>query len=307
MRLYNFPFEVKVRGKAMFPTAVKLPEWARDARYRNAVAEMVVQEVRRVGDYTEEGLEKPLWSPDAPSTMDWNTIEAWMKEIAPIEEEQIVEWMQTAAAANVIISAREEEYKKLGSSLVGNSDDAYIPGLSVEDVRFRPELGRTVASRGYAVMETPRGNVDVSVPGKATGIFRDLLCWGACLDAYLVQWTGVLLKWRELTTNPSGDLGFPNFRGLVAPQFFAHSSSIPAPVNMVTMRVCSDKPQTISIRGRSVDDYRDVILEQNISVPEGESEVSFYIFGFPVVPVMAVEMQPEDGTKTVLRKWEVLP
>jgi len=305
--LYNFPAEVKVHRRAAYPTVAKLPEWAENAAYRNAAAEMVLREVRPVGRYSEAELEKAPWCPDAPSTMDWNSIESWMKEIAPIEEEQIVEWMHSAAAANVVISAREEEYKRLGSSLVGVSDDPYIPGVTVQDLNFRSELGRTVAGRGYSILETPRGTVNVPVPGKATAIFKDVLAWAAVLDAFLVQWTGVLLKWRELATNPSRDLAFPSFRGLVAPQYFTHASSLPVPVNQVTIRVASDKAQTLTIRGRSVDDYTDVILENTVEVPSGESEASFLVFGFPAVPTMVVEVQPEDGTRTILKKWEVLP
>ncbi|RLG86311.1 MAG: hypothetical protein DRO39_03500 [Thermoprotei archaeon] len=210
-------------------------------------------------------------------------------------------------AANVVISARMEEYKRLGSSLVGASDDPFIPGLKVEDIRFRSERGRDVAARGYAVLETPRGSVNVPVPGKATAVFRDLLAWGAVLEAFLVQWTGVLLKWRELATNPGDRVAFPSFRGLAAPQFFVHSSSVPAPVNIARFSITTDRPQTITIRARNVNDYTDVMFEDRIQLGEGRNEVELPIFGFPVVPAMVIEIQPEDGAKTILDWYEVIP
>jgi len=306
LRLYNFPFEARVGRQTLFPTVAKLPEWMAEPRYRAAVALPGSPSVRVVGPYSEEGLEQPMEGP-APSTMDWDRIVAWSREIAPVEDPSIVSWMHTAHSANVVISARMEEYKRLGSSLVGASDDPFIPGLKVEDIRFRSERGRDVAARGYAVLETPRGSVNVPVPGKATAVFRDLLAWGAVLEAFLVQWTGVLLKWRELATNPGDRVAFPSFRGLAAPQFFVHSSSVPAPVNIARFSITTDRPQTITIRARNVNDYTDVMFEDRIQLGEGRNEVELPIFGFPVVPAMVIEMVPEDGTKTILDWYEVIP
>jgi len=306
LRLYNFPFEVRVGTRTYFPTVAKLPRWMAEPRYRAAVAILGRPSVKAVGPYSEEGLEQPLEGP-APSTMDWDTIVAWSREIAPIDDPSIVSWMHTAHAANTVISARMEEYKRLGSSLVGGSDDPFIPGLKVEDIRFRSETGRTVAGRGYAVLETPRGNVSVPVPGKATGVFRDLLCWAAVLEAFLVQWTGVILKWRELATNPGDRIAFPNLRGLVAPQFFVHSSSVPAPVNIARFSITTDKPQTVVLRARNINDYTDVMFEEKIQLSGGRNEVELPIFGFPVVPAMVIEIQPEDMTKTILDRYEVIP
>ena len=307
LMLYNFPFEKRIGVTTYFPTVAKLPKWMTEPRYRAAVALPGRASVRVAGPYTEEGLGRPLESPDAPSTMDWDTIISWSREIAPIEDPSIVEWMYSAHAANVVISARMEEYKRLGSSLVGASDDPFIPGLKVEDLRFRSELGREVAGRGYAILETPRGSVNVPVPGKATAVFSDLIAWGAVLEAFLVQWTGVILKWRELATNPSNRIAFPSFRGLVAPQFFVHSSSIPAPVNIARFSISTNRAQTIIFRARNINDYTDVMFEDRIGLAEGQNVVELPIFGFPVVPAFVVEIQPEDGTKTILDDYEVMP
>jgi len=307
MTLYNFPFKLRVGRKTLFPTVAKLPEWAVNNACRNAVAEFGEIKVVKIGPYSETGLAMPPESPSAPSSIDWDAIMEWSRSQQSLDDPAMVEWMYWAHAANTIISARMEEYKRLGSSLIGESNDPYIPGLKIEDIRFRSELGRVVAERGYANLDTPRGSVRVPVPGKATAVFKDLISWGAVLNAFLVQWTGVLLKWRELATNPDKELAFPNFNGLVAPQFFTHSSSIPAPVNIITMRISSNKPQTISIKGRNVDDYTEVISEMSVNVPEGESESTVVIYGFPVVPPMVIEMQPENMTKTILKSWSVIP
>jgi len=307
IRNYNFPFKAAAAGRILYPTVAKLPEWMLRPQSRLAVALSGEPEIKVVGPYSEDGLEAPPESPDAPSTMDWGTIISWSRKIAPIDDPSIVEWMHSAHAANIVVSARMEEYKRSGSSLLGASDDPFVPGLKVEDLRFRPELAETVAERGYGILETPRGNVNVPVPGKAAGIFKDLLAWGAVLEAFLVQWTAVLLKWRELATNPAERIAFPSFRGLSAPQFFVHSATIPAPVNLAQFSVSTDRPQVVTLRGRSINDYRDVLFENRISLAEGQNAVDLPIFGFPVVPAMVIEMQPEDGAKTVLDYWSVIP
>jgi len=305
--LYNYPFKIKVMGQTMFPTVAKLPEWAKDPMYRNAAVMPGQSTIKSGGGYSEEGLAKPIEFQDAPDTLDWDAIMNYVKSVAPIEEPDIVEWMHEAAAANVMLSRTVEEYKRAGSSIVATSNDAYIPGVRVEDLSFRPEIGRTVASRGSAVVVTPRGNYNVPVPGKATGIFKDLISFAAVINAFLKQWTGVLMKFRELATNPSKRISFPSFKGLAAPLFFTHASSVPAPVNLAEFSITTDKPQTVVLRARSVDDYRDVLFEEKISLNKGQNIIDYPLFGFPVVPTMVIELQPANNTKTILDYWAVYP
>ena len=307
MVLYNFPFKMKIAGEIVFPTVAKLPEWATNTAYRNAVAMPGKPEISVVGPFSEIGLGRALGFEDAPETMDWDAILSWVKDIAPIEEEQITEWMQTAAAANVICSRFMDEYKRAGSLVIAKSGDPYIPGVKAEDLEFVPEKGMTVANRGYGVVSTPVGNFNVPVPGKAMGVFKNILAWGAVLESFLVQWTGVLMKFRELVTNPQNRISFPSFKGLTAPLFLTHSSSIPAPVNLAEFSISTDKPQTVVLRARNVDDYRDVLFEDKIKLQKGQNIVYSPIFGFPVVPAMVIELQPEDNTSTILDYWTAYP
>ena len=309
MVLYNFPFKMKIAGEIVFPTVARLPEWATNAAYRNAVAMPGKPEISVVGPFSEAGLGKALEFPDAPETIDWDSIMSWVKDIAPIEEEQIVEWMQTAAAANVICGKFVDEYKRAGSLVIARSGDPYIPGVKAEDLKFVSERGMTVANRGYGVVSTPTGNFNVPVPGKATGIFKNILAWGAILESFIIQWTGVLMKFRELVTNPQNRISFPSFRGLTAPVFLTHTSSIPAPVNIAEFSISTNKPQTVVLRARNVDDYRDVLFEDkdSITLREGQNVIQYPIFGFPVVPAMVIELAPEDNTKTILDYWTVTP
>lgn len=305
--LYNFPFKVNVMGKTLFPTVAKLPEWAANPAYRNAAVMTGAPTIKLAGPYREDGLGEPLEFHDAPKTTDWDKLVEYAKSVGPIDEPDIVEWMHTATAANVVISRVMEEYKRAGSSIVGTSNDAYIPGVKVEDIKFNPELGRTVASRGRATVVTPRGNFNVPVPGKATGVFKDILSFGAVLESFLKQWTAALLKFRELATNPQSRISFPSFRGLSGPLFFTHSASLPTPVNLAEFSISTNKPQAVIIRGRNVDDYRDVLFEDKIELAQGQNVILFPFFGFPAVPPMVIELQPADQTSTILDYWSAYP
>jgi len=305
--LYNFPFKVRRFGMTAYPTVAKLPDWAVNPAYRNAAVVTGEATIRVVGEYSEDRLCDPLEFPDAPKTLDWNAIESYAKSTAPVDGVDIVEWMHTAAAANIVISRCMEEYKRAGSSIVGASNDAFIPGLKVEDISFKSEEGRIVSSRGSAVVSTPRGNFNVPVPGKSTIVAKDLLAFGAVLESFLKQWVGVLLKFRELATNPQDRISFPSFRGLTAPMFITHASSIPAPVNLADFSITTNKAQNVVIRGRNVDDYTDVLFEDTLSLSEGQNQIQYPLFGFPAVPPMVIELQPENDTNTVLDYWSVYP
>jgi len=78
-------------------------------------------------------------------------------------------------------------------------------------------------------------------------------------------------------------------------------------VNIARFSISTNKPQTVVLRARNVNDYTDVMFEDRISLAEGQNEIEYPIFGFPVVPAFVVELVPEDMTKTILDFYEVLP
>ena len=309
MVLYNRPFKIMVEGKGFFPTVMKLPTWATPPVIgQKALVTVGPKSIGVVEPYSEEGLLGAPEFEDAPVTLEYGTIESYMKEIAPIGEAEIAEWMHSAAACNCVLSARMEEYKRAGSAIVAASDDPYIPGLKVEDLKVRSELAKTVADRGYGIVESPAGNFNCPVPGKATGVFPDLLCWSSVVEAFLVQWTSALVKFRELATNPSSKIGFINTRGLTAPLFFGHSSEmLPFPVNMVEMSVSSDKAQSLGMNARSTDDYTDIMFSDRFALSKGENLISFQTLGIPFVPPMVMELQPDNETSTILNYYRVSP
>ena len=316
----NFPEErTPLFGKKAYPTKMAIPSWDVIRRPpsikvgplalpspfpRPAMVTNLKTDV--IGDYDESGLCSAPSKPDAPVTLSFDEMKSYMAKIAPIEDPTIVEWMHWSAAETTICEMVAEEYKRAGCELEGVSDDPYIPGCRISDIKFKSEVGDTVARRGSGVMATPRGDLDVPVPGKITGIFEDLLCFGAITNAWLVQWIGSLLKWGELATNPQSRIRFPSFNGLVAPQFIGHEAGAAFPTNFVTMGISTDKAQTMKVKYREPSDYTQEITSLDIDLREGRNEVSYTLFMLFYVPTMVVELIPEDMTSTILDSYSVL-
>lgn len=315
---WNFPEEQAILGEMLYPTLMAIPSWDTLRRPpsikigplafppllpRPAMVSNLKVEV--IGDYSEEGLCSAPSDPSAPPTLSYSKVKGYMEKKAPIGEIDIVEWMHWSSADNIICEMVEEEYKRAGSRLETKSGDPYIPGCRVSDIRFRKEKGSVVAERGNGVLVTPRGNLNIPVPGKVNGIFDDLLCFGAITNAWPVQWTGTLMKWGELTTNPQSKIRFPSFSGLVAPQFIGHEADLAAPTNYVEMDILSDKAQTMKVRYREPSDYTQGITDLDIDLKKGENKVSYTLLMIPYVPTMVVELQPEDMTGTILNSYSV--
>lgn len=320
-RRFNFPEERIALGGKAFPTLLEVPDWSRiqppmsltvfGFTFRPPPRPGYISnlKVALIGDYNERGLLPAPSAPDAPVTVDYSPFKAHAEAIAPITEPDIVEWMHWATACEIIAEQMEQEYKRAGSYVVATSGDPYIPGVSLEDLKFRSEEGTVVSSRGTGVVVTPRGNFNCPVPGKATGIFSDLISWAGILDAWMKQWTGLLMKWLELATNPQDRIRFGNFNGLVAPQFIGHEAENPAPINFVHMVVSTDKAQTMKARYRESSDYTQEICGVDISLNQGQNDVTYQLFALPYVPTMCVEIAPEDNSSTILDSYStsVLP
>lgn len=316
--LWNFPEERIILGVTEFPTLLSIPDWDVIRRPPSIKAgplsippllprpAMVSNlSVKVIGDYNEEDLCSAPSNPEAPVTLSYDSIKGHVERIAPIEDPAVVEWMQYSGTEDLICEMTQEEYRRAGSNLVSVSGDPYIPGCRVDDISYKSERGEVVAGRGNGVLVTPRGNLNVPVPGKTTGIFEDMLCFGAISNAWPVQWAGSLLKWKNLTKNPSSRIRFPSFAGLVAPQFIGHEADMAFPTNFVTMDISSDKAQTMKVKYREPSDYTQEITSLDIDLREGRNEVSYTLFMLFYVPTMVVELIPEDMSSTILDSYSV--
>jgi hypothetical protein len=265
--------------------------------------------LRRAEPDLERGLLRSSLLPWVPVAIDSRAALEAVRSEAPVDGVEVVEWMQLAAADNAVFGAMADEYNRLGSQLLSGSGDAYIPGVRVGDLRGESVSGSVVASRGYGTVVTPRGNFNVPVGGKATFARDDVLAWAALPWCSVVQWCLTLLQWKDLAKLPVRQrVRFASSSGLVAPNFFAFTPKLPVPLVTLRMGLTSNRDQRVVVRGRGVKgSYHSVLFEDSFKISAGENEVVYNVLGFPYVSSFTLELQPSDGTQTVLDYIEVFP
>jgi len=300
--------EIPVR---FYPTTIRFPLWARPLTIRTALTRIRISEprVRLISEKfnLERGLYRSLYMPRLKPALNPADILKSIKAEVPIDGVEVVEWMQLSAAENAILSARVEEYNRLGSQLVSGSTDSYIPGLVVEDCRIRKERGSIVGTRGYAIAETPRGTFNIPRLGKRAGIFRDLITWASMYYQGSIQHCETLLKWKSLAETPiRNTVGFyRDGRGNAAPNFFVQIPPRPKLTVTVRQRFSSDRDQTLNINFRDPTNYTNVVGTKSVDIAAGENEVTYTVSAFPYCPPLVAEIQPEDNTQTKLEEYVV--
>lgn len=304
--------QVEATSRRFYPSSLVLPRWAGALTLAPALSRFNVSEPR-VRDIStesamERGLSRSLYMPEYHPTLDPGEILSGLRQEVRVDGVEVVEWMLLSAAENAVLSARCEEYNRLGSQLVSGSTDAYLPGLTVEDCQIQKERGSVVGSRGYAIAETPRGNFNVPVLGKNSGVFRDLITWASMYYRATVQHNESLLKWKSLAETPiRQSVGFyRDNRGNAAPNFFAQVPTRPALTVTVRQVFSSDKNQTLNINFRDPTNYSRVVGSKSVAIASGQSEVTYTISAFPYVPPVVAEVQPTDGTSTKLDEYVVI-
>lgn len=301
--------ELEIR---LYPTKVQLPLWVSTVGITAGLATLSVLDVeitqinptfdlKFLPQLTRKNLMVPSIFPHLPAALNSATYVEMISAQTPVDGREIVEWMHSAAANYAMLLARADEYNRLGSRLLVGSNDAYVPGLRVDDSQFTSVSGTTVSTQGYGEVNTPRGTYRVPAGGKADGIFRDHLSWAAIPRITGIQWVGVLAKWAELARTPIRDaVGFPNAEGRVGPQYFTLASGRPAMRVNVRAGITSDKPQKLTITLRDPSDFTRVIANFTVDIPTGSSEIRFRMRAIPYVPPMVTQIYPQDNTQTRL-------
>lgn len=292
----------------MMPTVVSYPTWYRGLK---RVKEVIIGEENITmidSEFTLRGLMSSPVVPDAPVAIDPNDVLPFVEKMAPVDGKEMTQWMHEAMAQNIVMSARIMEYNS-GSPgyLTGNSTDPRYPGLVVGDIRFQSEPGLKIREKGYGTVITPLGNYHVPFRGKRPGIFKDLLSWGSCTSAGVIQWVASLLKWLRLKETPIRQrIGFyMDLRGNNAPNFFVQKPKFPRAALRVKQVFSSNDRQEIHIRFRDPSDYTRVVGEKVLDISRGTHAIEYSVSAFPFVPPLVSEIQPEDGVQTVLVEYDV--
>ena len=242
--------------------------------------------------------------PKVEPTLDFEKVLSFFRQEAPVDNKEIVEWMQESAAVNALLDQRMEEYNRY-SNMVSASGDANIPGVYVDDIRFKRETGWTVYRRGYAyVYSPPVGTVRVDNRSGRTIIARNYLAWAGVRANNTYQWNGLLAKWRSLARTPiRSTIGFINFYGIIAPHFFVQEPSNRTESIESTIVISSSEEQEVTLTFRDPNDYTRVLDEAKINVGAGVYEIRYANASYPAVPPVVVEVQPQKPT--ALRSFTV--
>ena len=273
----------------------------REVKLKRPLVDIPESEFRR-------GLAQSTLFPWLPTAVSSKEVLPSVQSEAPIDGKEIVEWMQLATAEGAILDGACEDYNRLGSQLLSGSNDAYIPGLRVGDLRGSSVIGSTVVRQGYGTVITPRGNFNVPVGGSATGIFSDILAWARLKWAGAVQWLLSLLHWRDLASTPINErVRFPNLDGAVAPQFFKVGCMFPPPAMMMHIGFTSDRDQRIALVGRSPGNYTNQVFSDTIDIPAGQSTMDYLLIGGLPISAFVLHIQPQDNTNTILDSLGVTP
>lgn len=311
--MWNFPAKRKnAEGVVYYPTRAILPEWATAAKQeegekRISFGELILSKISTKFDLGEIGLLKSPLFPELPLALDSSSLLPLIKSAMPVDDVEIVDWMQHSTADNAILTARMDEYNK-HSRIDGVAGDPYIPGVRVSDIYFISRPRADVVSRGYGELASPRGNLRI-IPGSGeTLITPDLLAWGGVkpFPTEGIQWTGELLKWRELAKTPiTTPIGFPSFEGIATPNFFLQAPEEESGRVRISQIIASDKEQRIPISFRSPSNYTKVIDESTIRLDKGITEISYVIASYPSVPPVVFQAQPGKGCTTTLNEYHV--
>jgi len=222
----------------------------------------------------------------------------------PVDDTEIVEWMHDVTAANVVTTAREAEYNE-HSQFIVRDGDPNIPGVRTSSLAYRRVSGYTYRRQGYATAVGPIGSIRVPANSLIPLIGKDFLGWAFAGKSYACQWHGALAEFMRLANSITRPVGFPNIEGFVAPFFVLQQPDKQAQRVRVRMVFDSDRDQRVNITFRDPSDYRRTIDEGWIDIPKGTSTVEFVVASYPSVPPVVNHMQPKNGTRTVLNRFEV--
>ncbi len=233
-----------------------------------------------------------------------------VKKIAPIDGREVVEWMQETLAANMVLFSLQNDIENAGGVFRSGAGDGYVPGVRVGNLYFKSDRGTVVRRRGYAIV---RGNniPDIKVPidtGKLVFLKNKLIALLGAFNPRELQFNGFIALWEKLPRTPiNARLRFGIIQKIPIPQFIHSAPRIPAPAVINRIGISSEKQQRINIKGRRVDRPSEVVYEDTVTVPSGQSEVMVQTASFPLMPPVILQITPESPGKLTMDYVDTIP
>lgn len=139
----------------------------------------------------------------------WTELFEAVKEVAPSDGVEMVDWMHEAYASNLIVLHTIESYNRYGGLFESNSGDPYVPGVAVSDAAFLSTPGSKVKSDGYAVGIYTSNYYGVPLYKRVFS--HDLIVQWLVTIVARTQWVGFIGRLRQAISLPwSGTLALGN-------------------------------------------------------------------------------------------------
>jgi hypothetical protein len=280
---------------------------------------MITAEVREVKLISPQVDLSNIPSPKAFPWLSFNFSDpqgvlAQVRQSAPSNGQDVVGWMQDAAALNAYAQVTEETYNSIGAIALGSSSgsgsaqllsavgDGFIPGVRISNsVYFVSQNGYQVQRQGYAVVGTPYGQYQVPVGGNALIAVKDLLAWAAVPYTYWIQFLAALFQWLRLARVPfSQKVTFPTAGNMTGPQFFDVSPGLPLPGVLLIIGLESPSDQDVIIAGRGPSgSYDSQYFSKTVHLQQGQQDVYLFVYGFPAVSEFTLEVWPQNGSTVI--------
>jgi hypothetical protein len=306
-QLFNNPLSrLNSDGVRYRPTRMKLPSWVDHNIMTEGVDEIASASIDVSIERISEARPKNILRdsdmfPNAAKEFNAKELLESFEEETTAPDVEVVDWMNKSAVEHAVLDAWAKEYGR-NSSVSINTGDPYYPNLEIGSYEFPEETGNTIASRGWATLQTPDGNVEVPDRSGKAVFNEDNIGLGAMSSGGGGgQGHGAIAKFEELAETPIQDsIRFPGLKGYgsdiwTAPNVFNQAPEEESEQQKVSFNVSANSEQDVKFAFRNPNDYSQTISENTLTVPEGTSQVEFQMAASPAVPPLTTEMNPNNG------------
>ena len=309
-RLFNNPLtRVNTNGVRYRPTRMRLPSWVdRDTMTEGVddVSSSLDFNIERISGTRPVDILKqsPIFE-DVRKHFKAAPILEDIKEKAPVDDQEIVGWMQQSAADSAVMTSWARAYGENSSVEAATGDPRFPANESTADFSFRGQRNQELKSSGTATFQTPNGNVSIADKSSKLVADGDTIGWGAAeSEPSGVQWKGTVAQFKDLAETPiENPLPFPEVGSKMGRQKIPNVLNQAPPgkseESKISFNVSANGPKDLNIKLRNPNDYNQVLSENTLSVPEGTSKIEFNMTSSPAVPPLATEIAAQGDTQSI--------
>ena len=255
-----------------------------------------------------------------------------IREEAPIDREEVVDWMHEAAAAEIELETFSDEYDEIVelsgeetlSSVGSRSGDGYIPGVAVDHWKFRKQKGDVVRRNGrgeiitytrggrryrIGTLRVPIGGWAYKLGKAGNDITKHLrIVEGAVGSVGVVQYNAALVVFRRLAKVPiRRRVAAPRPFGICLPiHFYCHWRDVPF-MRRVRIDLSVDRNCTIYIVWREFKDLSEHLRDGPINLRRGRHRLEYTIVRDPLQAynnhlLITIEVHRPRYTKLVVNE-----